>query len=135
MAIEKGINPFSWPASGTLATKQYYCVSFASDGEVQLVSTLGAIVLGVLQNDPAAVGRGAEVQTLIGSVTKVQASATGSTFGIAIGGAIQSSTLGKAEGAPLASTGYIIGRSIEALTSGAEKIISMMITHEGHTST
>ncbi len=135
MAIEKGINPFSWPASGTLATKDYYCVNFASDGEIQLAnSTRGAFCIGVLQNDPAAVDRGAMVQTLVGSITKVQASTTRGVA-IAIGDGIYSSTLGKASPASTGGTAYVWGRAVEALGASTEQIISVMITHEGITST
>lgn len=134
MAVEKGINPFSWPASGTLATKQYYCVNLASDGEVQVQTTKGGQVMGVLQNDPAAVGRAAQVQTIAGSQTKVIASTT-ATAAIAIGNALICSTLGKVIKATTGGTAFVIGRATEAVSTGKSVIASMLLTMEGPSST
>ena len=136
MAVEKLINPISFPASGDLSAAQYFCVQQASDGEIQKVAALGGYTMGILQNDPAAVGRAATVQTIAGTVVKVEAGATVAGAAISVG----SKLLARADGiAGIASTGgtaYIWGRSLEALTTAVgEKIISVMITHEGSVST
>jgi hypothetical protein len=133
MAVEKGLEPLSFPASADLSARQYRCVSLASDGEVQAASA-GAYVMGILQNKPAAVGRAASVQTKAGAVTKVSAS---TTAGVAI--TVGISLVSGANGIVLASstggTAYRFGRATEALSTGLTGIISAEITHEGPTST
>jgi len=134
MAVDKGLNPFSFPASADLSAKQYHCVSLASDGEVQAVSSAGAYTMGILQNDPAAVGRAATVQTLAGTVVRVEASTT-ATGAISVGSQLISAAAGKAIVASTGGSAYIWGRAVEALTTGNQLIISAMITHEGAAST
>ncbi len=137
MAVEKGVAPFAFVASGDLSDKQFYLVNQASDGQVQLASTKGVFCLGSLQNDPSAEGESANVQTKAGTVTKVVASATaGAGKTISVGTPLINSSQGKAVKAGGSATFYTIGRAQEVLSSGAAavRIISMQLTHEGQMS-
>lgn len=140
MAVEKGINPFSFPAYGDLSSYQYYCVNFNStSGRIYRQTTVGGTVCGILQNDPAAAARAAVVQTLAGTVTKVSAGATKAGESISIGDALQASTAGFAQKNTTGGTAYIIGRALAAVSTssvaGSRTIIPMFLTHEGRTST
>lgn len=135
--IQKGIKPYSWPASTDLSTSQYYPVTFSTLGAEPLNidlcdSTIGGFCCGVLQNDPDAAGRAAVVQTRAGAITKVMASATATA--ITIGCGLHASTLGRVMIDSTGGVPYTIGRSKSALASGTQ-IIEMMITHEGSCST
>lgn len=133
MAVEKGINPFSFPASADLSALQYRMVNLASDGEVQ-ATTGDGVSIGVLQNDPAALGRAASVQTLAGTVSKLEVSTTGSTASIAVMDTLAPSTADDGIGVISASTVaiYRLGRALEAVSTGVSgRIISFLITHEG----
>lgn len=135
MAVEKGLNPFTWEASASLATKQYYLVNQASDGQIQVDTTRGAFVIGVLQNDPAAEGRAANVQTITGTVSKVVASATAAGKAIAVGDRLINSSQGKAVKNSTAGTAHVIGRAQGALTTAVgQALIGLFITHEGQNS-
>ncbi len=134
MAVEKGLNPFTWEASASLATKQFYLVNQASDGQIQVVTTRGDFCMGVLQNDPAAEGRAANVQTLGGTITKVVASSTAATT-VAVGDKLIASVVGRAVKGATGGTAYIVGRAMEAIaTTGLTRTIPMFITHEGQMS-
>jgi len=132
MAIEKGLNCISFPASGDLSAKQYFLVQQASDEEIQVVSAKGGVCLGVLQNDPGAVGRAADVAYL--GMTKVQASTT-ATGAISVGSQLIAAAGGKAIVASTGGTAFVAGRAIEALTTGNSALISMLLTYEGASST
>jgi hypothetical protein len=129
MAVEKGLNPFSWPAAADLSGNQYYCVNFSTLGQVQLAGA-GEFVAGILQNDPAAQTRAASVQTLAGTVTKTVVSTT-ATAAIVHGSQLASSAAGVA----IVSTApYIWGRALETVSTGVAagtRVISVMITHQG----
>jgi hypothetical protein len=133
MAVEKGINPFSWVAGADLSALQYRFVKMGTTAGQVVIGTAGAVCIGVLQNDPTS-GRGAAVQTLAGTVTKIGASTTGSA-GIAANDPIRSGANGIAIEASTGGTAYVAARAVEALSSGSTGIISIMLTHEGPTST
>lgn len=132
MTVEQALTCVSYPASGDLSAKQFFCVNLASDGEVQ-VATSGAKVTGILQDAPAAVGRAANVA--INGVSKVSATAAAGEA-ITVGVGLTCSTVGKAIKASTGGTAYVFGRAMEALTTAVgSAIISAQITHEGPTST
>lgn len=131
MAYESNLQLKSFEAGQTFASKQYYCVNLASDGQVDPAGN-GARVDGVIQDAPTAAGRAAAVA--IGGITKVNASATADPA-IAIGSALISSTIGQAIAASTGGTAYVWGRALEAVSTGNSAIISALITHEGPTST
>jgi hypothetical protein len=110
-------------------------VQQASDGEVQVVSAKGGFALGVLQNDPAAVDRAADLA--IYGVTKVIANVSAAGMGLSVGSALISAAGGKAIKASTGGTAYVWGRAIEAVstsTGSGAVVISALITHEGPSS-
>jgi hypothetical protein len=132
MAVEKGINPFSFPADADLSARQYRLVNFSTDGQIAAAANTATFVAGILQNDPAAATRAASVQTIAGTVSKVEVTTT-ATGALLIGSLLTSAANGVAK----LSTGgvsYQIGRSLEVVSTGVAagaRTISMMITHEG----
>jgi hypothetical protein len=132
MAVEKALTLVSYPASVDLSAKQYYCVSRASDGEIQ-VATSGGTVTGILQDGPAAVGRAGAVA--IAGVSKVSAQTAGGAA-ITIGDPLIASSIGTAIKGTTGGTAYVFGRAAEALTTAVgTAIISALLTFEGPTST
>lgn len=131
MAYESNLTLESFEAGQTFASKQYYCVNLASDGQIDPASA-GAVVTGVIQDTPTAAGRAAGVA--IAGITKVAASATADPA-IAIGSALVSSSVGEAIAASTGGTAYVWGRALQAMSTGNSGIISALITHEGPTST
>lgn len=68
MSFEENLQTISVEAGGDLSAGQYKIVDVASDGQMDLVTTLGAKAIGVLQDKPAAAGRPGCVA--IGGTTK-----------------------------------------------------------------
>jgi len=60
MALELILYSHTWPASGDLSTKTYYCVQLDGNGRVALADATSE-TLGILQNAPDALGEEAEV--------------------------------------------------------------------------
>ena len=136
MAIEKNLVTTTEDAAANLSSYQYRCVvQQTTDGRVAL-SGNAAVVFGVLQNKPAAAGRGAIVA--IGGITKMRAEASVAGTALAPGTALMSSTIGLAVKATTGGTAYVFGRSMDILSTSTvapTTIISARITNEGPTST
>jgi hypothetical protein len=108
MARDEAVTCITLEAGADLSTKQYFFVSMSSDGQVDPTGD-GASAIGVLQNDPAAAGRAAEVA--IGGRTMVSAGGT-----IAAGAAVASDAAGEAV---TAATGdVILGTALEGASDG-----------------
>lgn len=119
MAVNNSQTCVTLEAGADLSTNQYHFVLMDEDGQLS-VATDGAAAIGVLQNDPAAAGRAAEV--CIGGLTKVEAGGT-----IAAGAAVASGATGEAI---TAATGDIILGT--AVTGGADgEIISIVFQPRG----
>ncbi len=134
MTVSKGLTPFSFPASASLATKTLHLVRLNSTGGVAVASAVGQQVIGVMMNKPSGIGQAAYVQTM-GAVVKVSATTTGARPAITVGGTLIADSNGKATLSSTKGTAYVIGRALEAVTDGNSQIISMLITHEGPMST
>lgn len=106
-------------AGQDLSAKQFFFVAVASDGQVDPAGD-GAFAQGVLQNDPAAAGRAAEVA--ISGITKVVCGGT-----VAAAATVASDANGEAVTA--ASGDIILGTALEAGTDGS--IISMLFQPRG----
>jgi len=119
MAREQRLLPLSLPSSGDLSTKQYLFVDVNSSGQVVVVSSTGGKAIGVLQNNPNAVGLGADVATL--GISKVIASAA-----ITAGAEVSSTNAGQAKTA--ATTEQILGRAMNT-TTGAGEILEVLLDH------
>lgn len=119
MAVNNNQKCVTLEAGADLSTKQYYFVSIAADGQVDPTGD-GLSAVGVLQNDPSAAGRAAEV--CIGGMTKVEAGGT-----VAAGAAVASSATGTAV---TAGTGdVILGTAVDGGASGS--IISIIFQPRG----
>jgi len=119
MAVNNNQTCVTLEAGADLSAKQYYFVSIASDGQVDPTGD-GAAAAGVLQNDPSAAGRAAEV--CIGGITKVEAGGT-----VAAGGAVASSATGTAVAA--ATGDVILGTAVDGGASGS--VISIIFQPRG----
>jgi len=109
MAVNNNQTCVPFEAGADLSTKQYRFVSIASDGQVDPTGD-GLLAVGVLQNDPAAAGRAAEVA--ISGIVKVEAGGT-----IAAGAAVASSATGTAVTA--ATADVILGTAVDGGASGS----------------
>jgi hypothetical protein len=113
MAIVDDSLVVSLEAGADLSAGQYYFVSVASDGQVDLTGD-GAQADGVLLNDPAAAGRAATVCIL--GKTKVTAGGA-----ITAGGKIACDSSGRAVAA--ATTGdEILGVALTTVTTAGEVV-------------
>lgn len=116
MAFEDNKISVTLPASGNLSASQYHFVEVNSSGQAAIVGD-GAHADGVLQNDPAAAGRAAEVA--IAGVVKVKCGGV-----VTRGGPVGSDADGKAVNA--AAGDIILGTALE---TGANNAIIAILFH------
>jgi hypothetical protein len=110
MAVTNNQTCVTLEAGADLSTKQYLFVTMGTDGQVD-PSADGVLAIGVLQNDPSAAGRAAEV--CIGGITKVKAGGN-----VAAGARVMSSSTGTA----ITATGAgkaILGIAVDGGASGS----------------
>lgn len=119
MAVNNNQTCVTLEAGADLSTNQYHFVLIDTDGQLS-VATDGSAAVGVLQNDPSAAGRAAEV--CIGGMTKVEAGGT-----IAAGAAVASNATGEAITAGTADV--ILGTAVDGGADGA--IISIIFQPRG----
>lgn len=134
MATETNIGAdTTFPAGSDLSTKQFFFVTL--NGSSQLaVAGANVSVLGVLQDKPAAAGRGGQVRYL--GITKVLAGGT-----ITVNDKVASDASGKAVKATAASVSagtpeplagsYVAGIALGSASSG--DYVSVLLTHAGIT--
>lgn len=123
MAFEAALTCVSFPSSGNLASSQYLFCNVNSSGLLEVNTTAGGVVDGVLQDAPGATGREGSLALLsAGGISKVVAGGN-----ITAGGNVSSSNAGKA----VASTtnAAILGKALEAGADG--RIISVAIGYRG----
>lgn len=108
----------SFEAGSDLSANQFQFVDVSADGQVDLTGA-GAYAVGVLQNDPAAAGRAAEVA--VGGKTQVKCGGT-----VTAGGPVSSDANGKAVDAASASGDIILGEAMEA---GANNEVITILFH------
>lgn len=84
MSTEANLNCVTFEAGQDLSARQYCFVSVASDEQIDPTSS-GARAIGVLQDDPSAAGRAAQVA--IGGRTKIKLGGTVTAGGEAMSGA------------------------------------------------
>jgi hypothetical protein len=119
MAFKENQETVTFEAGSDLSSSQFHFVSLAADGQVDATGD-GAHADGVLQNDPSAQGRAAEV-AISG---KVQVKCGGNTT---TGGPVASDSSGKAVDAT--SGDVILGTFV---TSGAnDEIVTMLFEPRG----
>lgn len=119
MAFEENKLSVTLPASGNLSASQYCFVEVNSSGQAALCGA-GAAADGILQNDPNAAGRAAEVA--IGGIVRVKCGGA-----VTRGGAVASDAAGKAVNA--ATGNIILGTALETGSDGA--IIAMLFHPRG----
>lgn len=105
MALSERLNSITRPAGADLSAAQYRFVELDTAGKVTQCNTQGELALGVLQNDPDAADRAAEV-AVIGSVTKVTLGAT-----VAANAKVMTDSTGRAITAT--STNHVLGLCIK----------------------
>ena len=119
MAVTNNQTCVTLEAGADLSAKQYYFVSLASDGQVDATGD-GLMATGVLQNDPAAAGRAAEVA--IAGLTK------GTAGGTVAGGAAVASDANGA-GVTAATGDIILGTAVAGGAAG--DVISIIFHPRG----
>jgi len=137
MSYELNLQCVTGKASGDLSSYQYYPVSKNSSGEYAVVRTLGARIDGILQNVPAARGRGALVG--VGGISKAKVNTATAGTAISIGDSlICGSTGGTLAKSSTGGTAYRFARAEEAAstsTANSALLLAVRITNEGPTST
>jgi len=134
MAVEKGINPFSFAANADLSTKQYRAVAQNSTtGNVDVPAATTTHCLGILQNKPSASGQAASIQTIAGTVTKAYLVTTASGSGIGIGVELVAQATGYLGINTTGGDNYVLARSLEivATSTAGIAIYGVQLTHEG----
>lgn len=116
MAVQEKVISISFPAAADYSSTGYRFMDVNSSGQAVLVASAGAEGIGVLQNDPAAAGRAAEV-AVYGKV-KVIAGAT-----VASGAWVQSDANGA--GILAASGDYVYGKC--AVGGDATELIEVIL--------
>ena len=116
MSYKQAQTTVTLEAGADLSAKQWFFVSVNASGQVVATGD-GAYAVGVLQNDPAAAGRAAEVA--IGGIVQVICGGV-----VTRGGPVASDANGEAVNA--ASGDIILG---EALETGADGSVISMIFH------
>lgn len=96
-------------AAADLSAKQYFIVDVTADKQVNLASSAGQAVMGVLQNDPIS-GAAAIVRT--GGVSKVEVG----TGGLSAGDLVQANANGEAIAA--ATGDYTVGMCLIGAAAG-----------------
>jgi len=109
----------SFEAGSDLSSNQFQFVDVSADGQVDL-SGDGAYAIGILQNEPAAAGRAAEVA--INGKTQVKCGGT-----VTAGGPVASDASGQAVDAT--SGDVILGEAMEAGASG--EVITILFHPRG----
>lgn len=110
MATQQNVQSITLPAGADLSAHQWKLVDVNSTGQAVLVSAANARVLGVLQNDPAAAGREAEVA--VAGVVKIL---TGGA--VAAGDEVEATAAGLIVTASGAGS-HIIGKCLVGAASG-----------------
>lgn len=136
MAVEQDVSIMVIPAGADLSTKQYYFVKNSSNTAI-LATAAGEPCMGVLQNDPAASGRPAEVAVrgickviageAITAGAPVKTHSDGTAYN-AVKGRTATNDTGSATDALLGS--YVMGYAKTA-AGGAGEIIELHLTHSG----
>ena len=119
MAYNESQTCVTLEAGQDLSAKQFFFVSIAADGQVDPTGD-GLHADGVLQNDPAAAGRAAEVAIL--GITKVVCGGV-----VTAGGPVASDAAGEAVDA--ASGDVILGTALETGADG--EVISILFQPRG----
>lgn len=120
MAYQESKRSLTFEAGQDLSAKQFFFVTVAADGQVDPTGD-GLFADGVLQNDPDAAGKAAEVA--VGEVIKVQCGAA-----VTAGDDVAADANGAAV---TAATGDIImGKALEA-ASGAGSQIAVLFGYRG----
>ncbi|MFA6044768.1 MAG: hypothetical protein WC718_07275 [Phycisphaerales bacterium] len=135
MSYELKVECITGQAAADLSTKQFSAVALGSTtGKYNVTATRGARVDGILQNAPAAAGRGALVA--VGGVTKATVQTNIGGRSIAYGTSLINSTKGYLMASSTGGTAFRFARAEESLSTGtARGIIAVRITNEGPTST
>jgi Uncharacterized conserved protein (DUF2190) len=114
---------FTLPAAADYHAKQFYLVKINSSGQALLCSAGTDPCCGVLQNEPAAAGRGAQIRP--NGITKVVYGGT-----VTAGDLLSAKSDGTAQKA--ASGDYVIG--IARVSGASGDTGSMLLTNAGRTS-
>ena len=98
----------------SLAAQQYHLVKLSADNKVVICDNVVDVPIGVLQNDPDAEGKVAEVLVL--GISKVQVGAVALTYGLAIGPNATGEAITETNAM---TTHYSCGRVIEGAAANA----------------
>lgn len=126
MAYEIPAVTLSFPANADLSAKQYYAVKLVSGGKVDVCSAVTDVPIGILQNNPNAADKVAEVMVFgISKVNSDAAIAVGNQLGTAADGQLAVYAPGTD------TTKYILGIAVLA-SSNAGELASALICGVPH---
>lgn len=120
MARQELVRNVSLPAGADLSADQFTFVALNGSGQVVRASATTDRVIGVLQNNPSAVGRAAEVALVTQSILKVR-----SGEAVAIGGIVKTDATGRATDAAIATTEIEIGIALTA-SAAADELVEVL---------
>jgi hypothetical protein len=117
MAVEQAGIDIGWvTAAADLSAKQFYIVKLTADESVNVGSSAGEAVFGVLQNDPAS---GAAAIVRVGGVSKVLCG----TGGLSAQDLVQTDAAGK--GITATSGDYSVGVCVKGAAAGEYATIAV----------
>lgn len=130
-------------SSGDLSSSQYFLTTMSTAsadtagpqtfGRTSIVATRGAFVLGSIQDNSTATGFSTKVAVL--GVSKVAAGDTSAMENaITFGTPLISSSVGRAVPSTANIGDYVFGRSLAVLATGATATITVLLTHQGMSS-
>jgi hypothetical protein len=122
MARQEKIECISMEAGADLSTHQFKFVVEASDGQIDPVGANGGDADGVLQNQPDAAGRAAQVA--VAGIAKVKAAAA-----ITQGSKVSSNGSGLAQTA--ASGHHVLGRAMNSV-GAANELVEVLLDSSHH---
>lgn len=128
MAYEEILESITIPASADLSSYQYRAVKVGASGLA--LAGAGEVAIGILQGNPDAAGQAASVG--VKGISKLWVTAG---TAISVNSALRSSTIGYGVISSTGGTPYVFARALEACSTGVTKIIPVLITHEGPSST
>ena len=132
MAYEEILQPVTLETDEDLTSKQYFLGALSTDGQFKVTAARGGVAYLVAQEKSTAAG--ISVKCAAYGITKVAAGDTSGGSAIAFGDALMASSVGRAVPTTLNIGDYVVGRAFGTLAASNTGIISMLLTHQGMSS-
>ena len=133
MAYEEALISVTFPSSGDLSSAQYLFGRLTTAGTLGPTTARGAAALGIIQDNSTQ----ANFSTKLGvyGISKVAAGDSSGTDGtITFMTPLMASSVGRAVPTTLNIGDHVLGYALQALTTGTQGVISMLIRPTGPSS-